>query len=436
MAADDPIDHDEMKRLRDNYACPCDESAMFDRFLLPKRASGMWVWVENDEEPYLDLVMGYSSLNFGHCHPEIVRFVNEAAGRLSQIHSFHTVQKLKLSKYLVDAVDPEGGYKVYFDIGGTGVVSSAMRLCRSYTNRKTVVSFEGAFHGAGYSPSSASDHRLLNEEQYGLGDKSAYIEKLPFPSRHGGVSVDRCIQMLEELIAREKPAAVIVEPIQGAAGFIIPHDDFLPRLREVTESAQIMLIVDEIQMGMGRAGYLYSFQHWGITPDIVLLSKSMSGGYFPLSAIIARSELFDNVSPVATAFQSTFNNNPFGIQIALQIMEMVDRENLYENARLQGGKLLEQLRFIEDSPFTANLRGHGMAIAFDVVDSRSSGRPARELARRFTNIALDEHLLVYACGVEGSVIKFAPMITIDDDDISIIVKKLRACFSAFNGSPA
>ena len=139
---------------------------MYDRFLLPQRASGMWVWVENDSEPYLDLVMGYSSLNFGHCHPKIVGFVNEAAGRLAQIHSFHTVEKLQLSKYLVDAIDPQSGYQVYFDVGGTSVVASAMRLCRSYTNRKTVVSFEGAFHGAGDEPSTVTDHRLLNEEQY------------------------------------------------------------------------------------------------------------------------------------------------------------------------------------------------------------------------------------------------------------------------------
>ena len=436
MQTEQLVDLGELQRMRDDYACPCDESTMFDRLLLPRRASGMWVWVENDEEPYLDLVMGYSSLNFGHCHPEIVGFVNEAAERLSQIHSFHTIPKLQLSKYLVDAVDPDGGYKVYFDIGGTSVVAAAMRLCRSYTNRKTVISFEGAFHGAGYQPSTVSDHRLLNEEQYGLSQNSAYVEKLPFPSRHSGVSLDRHMQMLEELVAREKPAAVLVEPIQGAAGFIMPHDDFLPRLREFTASEQIMLIADEIQMGMGRTGYLYSFQHWGITPDIVLISKSLSGGYFPLSAIIARSELFENVSPVATAFQSTFNNNPFGIQIALNIMDMIDRENLYENARTQGSKLQKQLRFIEDSPFTANLRGHGLAIAFDFVDSKSSGRPAPELARRFANIALDEHVFVYACGVDRSTIKFAPMITIDDDDISIIVKRLRACFAAFNGEQA
>jgi len=168
----------------------------------------------------------------------------------------------------------------------------------------------------------------------------------------------------------------------------------------------------------------------------VLVSKSLSGGYYPLSAIIAKSRLFETVSHSGTAFQSTFNNNPFGIQIALQITEMIDRENLFENARIQGSKLFEQLRFIEDSPFTANLRGHGLAIAFDVVDSKSSGRPAPELARRFANIALDQHVFVYACGVNRSTIKFAPMITINDDDISVIVRKLRACFSAFNGSTA
>jgi 4-aminobutyrate aminotransferase/(S)-3-amino-2-methylpropionate transaminase len=273
--------------LRSAYACPCDESVMYETLLYPMRAKGMWVWVEDDGDPYLDLVLGYSSNNFGHCHPQIVEAAQEACARLTQVHSFHTRAKLLLSEWLSLAVILNRPYQVYFDIGGASVVGGALRLCRAATGNRIVVGFSGAFHGTSYLAATVTDPRLLDKRQYGLGDFDGDVVRLPFPDRLGSVSSADCLGLLDGVLAQEDVAAVIVEPIQGAAGFIQPHNDFLPGLRERTAASQVPLIVDEIQMGVGRAGALYSFSRHGIEPDVVTLSKSLAGGMFPLSALIA-----------------------------------------------------------------------------------------------------------------------------------------------------
>ena len=394
----------------------------------------MWVWMEEEEEPYLDLVMGYSSLNFGHCNPEIGKAVREAASQITQIHSFHTKNKLLLSKYLADAVSRDREYKVYFDIGGASVVAGAMRLARTYTEKKYIVSFTGSFHGTGYLPATVTDSNILNKDQYGVGEMNDYVIQLPFPDKNGDISTEQCLEKLKKLFAEVQPAAVIVEPIQGAAGFIIPYEDFIPKLYELTSSAGVLLIIDEIQMGMGRTGYLYSYQRWDITPDIVLLSKSIAGGYYPLSALIVKSELFDRVPKKGTAFQSTFNNNPFGISIALQTLKIAEEQKWFEKAKSLGEELFERVGFLEKSPYIYNWRGIGMAIAFNVCEKNNPQAPSAELAKLFTKVALEEKVLLYSCGPQGNAVKIAPPIILNNEETAIVVEKLQKCLDRFHAS--
>ncbi|MCW8830441.1 MAG: aspartate aminotransferase family protein [Gammaproteobacteria bacterium] len=411
--------------LRDKYACPCDESTMYEPFLLPVKAEGMKVWFDGDPEPYIDLVLGYSSNNFGHNHPLLVKAAQDAAAKIAQIHSFHTKDKLLLSQYLADKVSKEQPYNVYFDIGGTSVVASAIRLCRSYTKKRYIVCFDGAYHGASQLGASVTDDGFIDKAQYVINNVSDFVIRLPFPGKHTDVTTDDSIRQLEEAIQNNDVAGVIVEPVQGANGFIFPEDDFLPRLREVTESNEVMLIMDEIQVGLGRIGHFFAYQKWGIVPDIVVLSKSLSGGFYPLSAIIARPQLFNSVSSNATAFQSTFNNNPLGINIALKVMEFIENENCLENSMVKGETLLHKLSFLEDSPYISNLRGEGLAIAFDMTEKNAPNQPSKKYAKKLKDVALDEHLIIYSCGRNGDVIKLAPSLMIEDKDIEFIVNKLK-----------
>lgn len=419
----------ELSMLRDTYACRCDESVMYDEALYPSRASGMWVWVEDDDEPYLDLVLGYSSNNFGHCHPEILAAAREACANLSQMHSFQTRVKLRLSQQLSEAVSSKWPYEVYFDVGGASVVGGALRLCRASTGNRLIVCFTGAFHGTSYDAATVTDDALLDKAQYGLGRLDADVIRLPFPDRYGPTATSDCLALLDDVLARGDVAGVIVEPIQGAAGFIIPPDDFLPRLRERTADVQVPLILDEIQTGVGRTGAMFAFQRYDIEPDIVLVSKSLAGGYYPLSALIAAPALFDGVPLRGTAFQSTFNNNPLGIAVALETLRIAAHHGLFENAAAQGSRLLRDLRFLSSCPPIVRLRGRGLAIAFDFIDA--DGAPSRDLARSFMHCALREHVILYACGVHGNVVKIAPMLGIDDGERALIADVLARTVARF-----
>ena len=417
--------------LRDMHACPCDESTMYDQFLMPVKAKGMWVWFDGEEEPYLDLVLNYSSVNFGHCYPPIVEIAKKVLERVDQIHSFHSKDKLELSEYLSKKVSTDENYKVYFNIGGSAAVSDAIRLCRYSTGKRYMIFFDGSFHGVSHTAASVADDRLVAKEQFGI-PVSEYTFSVPYPSTTNDVSVSYCLEKIEELIEKNDVAGIIIEPIQGAGGFIIPKDSFLVELSEFCKRREVKLIIDEIQVGFGRAGSFFVYQQYGVTnPDIVLLSKSIAGGYFPVSAVIARSTLFDNVPLRGTAFQTTFNNSSFGLAIANQLMKLVEREKIFDKVPEKGDTLLKKLRFLDKSPYVADLRGMGLAIAFDIIDPVSK-MPSDKLAKIFVSQCLKEHVISYACGVNSNSIKIIPSLVVTNEEIDIISEKLDNCLQRFH----
>jgi 4-aminobutyrate aminotransferase-like enzyme len=425
--------HREYELLRDDYACRCDESGMYDQFLMPVKAEGMWVWFEGDPEPYLDLVLNYCSVNFGHCYPPIVKIVQDTVTQVDQIHSFHSKDKLELSEFLVNKVSNGQPYNVYFNIGGSAAVSDALRLCRSATDKRYVISFDGSFHGVSESAVSVNDDRLVNKGQFGI-PIGEYVISAPFPSKHNNVSVEESLARIEALIAEYDVAGLIVEPIQGAGGFVIPEDSFLPELSKLCRRHQVNLIVDEIQVGFGRAGSFFVYQQYGIeSPDIVLLSKSIGGGYFPVSAVIAKSDLYSKVPSRGTAFQTTFNNSSFGLRVANQLMQLVEKEKLFDGVLERGDLFLQKLQFLSDSPYFVNLRGVGFAIAFDVIDPVSQ-KPSDRLAKQWMSTCLKEHVITYACGVNFNSVKIIPPIVINEDDMDLIVERLKRCLERFHAT--
>lgn len=433
---DSVFPHRDSKRLYELnkiYSCACDESKMYNKFMVPHKAEGMWVWGMNDDEPYLDLIMGYSSINFGHKCPEIEKGVKEALESIIQINSFHSQSQIELSYYLSRKLSSEINYKVYYDLGGSNAVCDAIRLCRQFTGRQKIVAFEGAYHGSSYDSGAITDENFLNQEQYGYNSLREDVIRIPFPNPYKGIETDYCIDRLEEALkSDDKPAGLFIEPIQGANGFIIPDNDFLQAVRELTLKYNVIMVDDEIQVGVGRTGSLYSIHNWNITPDIVLLSKSLAGSYYPLSAVIAREEIFNATSPKKTAFQSTFNNSPFGTYIALKTLEYAESNHIFENVGLLGKLLLNQLSFLNEIPWIDNLRGIGLAIAFDIVMNKTDKQPDRILAKEFVEYAFENHILIYPCGVNDNVIKIAPPLNITKEEAEDIANRLKSCIYKFN----
>lgn len=418
-----------LSKLHAKYALSCDESAMYRREMFPVSAEGMWVTFEGDTTPYLDLVLGFSSLNLGHGHPVVLRAAAEGIGKISQIHSFHTEGQLELSRILVEQLHVQHGYRVYFDVGGGSVVSAAMRVARAATGRSKVVSLDGAFHGTGFGPASVSDPQLLKRSQYGGSRLDADVVRIPFPSQETQ-TLDEFQRSLCRSEAQCEIAAVILEPIQGAAGFRIPSDSLLQEVSNYARDVGALLIIDEIQVGLGRAGKFFAHQYWSIEPDIVLLSKSLAGGVYPLSAFICREELLEDVPKTGTAFQSTFNNNPLGTHIAWRTTDYLIEADLCQNAAEQGEELLSELRPLSCRPFISGLRGVGLAIAFDIVDP-ASGKSAADIASDFVEFALDQRILLYRCGPHHNTIKVAPPITIAKEDRIVIAAQLNRLAAQF-----
>lgn len=260
------------------FVCEYDESNLHDSFLIPHRSSGMMIWMEGDDQPYLDLILGFSSLNFGHGHPEVVKAAHEAtATGLVQLHTFHTRSKLELSALLVESLQMGTDSVVYYDIGGSNAVQTALRMCRAATQRTSVIAFDGGFHGTGPAAAGVTDPRLLPRAQYGPNPQLGDIVRIPYPNPYRGINENDCIGALNDGLRDNAVAAVIIEPVQGAAGFIAPSDEFLRSVREITSEATVPLVVDEIQSGVGRTGYLAASQRARVTGDIVLLSKSLAG---------------------------------------------------------------------------------------------------------------------------------------------------------------
>ena len=416
------------------FSCPCDETTFYPQSLLAERAEGIYVWTRGDERPYMDLVLGYSSLNFGHCHPRLVAAAQAACARLTQIHGLNCPWKLDLSARLVAALPLPASaprdYQVYFDVGGSAAVSAALRLCRHATGRSTIVGFAGAFHGITLDAAAVSDDRLLNRAQYGTLLPS--VIRVPYPRAEVPGSTDETMDALNNalLCERELPAAVIVEPVQGAGGFIIPPVDFLSRLSMFCLEREIPLVIDEIQSGVGRCGSLFAYDRFAgpIRPDIVLLSKSLAGGIFPLSAVIARAALFASVPRVGSAFQSTFNNNPLGAAVALTALALDEELHLFAAVAAVEASLLEQLAFVSSYKYCSAPRGIGFAVAFDVVEPQSKERHARpDIAKELMTIACEEHVLLYVSGVHRNTIKIAPPITADSSLLTEIIRALRRC---------
>ena len=424
---------DDLYRLNKTYSCPCDEFKMYDQFMVPQKAKGMWVWGMNDPEPYMDLVMGYSSLNFGHNSKEIEKGLLEGLDSVIQIHSFHSRSQIELAYYLSQRISKETRFKTYFDVGGTNAVCDAIRLCRQFTGRRKIIAFDGAYHGASFSPGAITDNNFLNQDQYGYNPLKNDVVRIPFPNPYYGIETDYCIDKLEEALKNsDTPAGLFLEPVQGASGFIIPDNSFIHAVRELTSKYKVVMVDDEIQMGMGRAGYLYCIQNWNVTPDIVLLSKSLAGGYYPLSAVIAKAEIFDATLPQKSAFQGTFNNNPFGTHIALKTLQYAEKNRIFENVAALGNSLLKKLEFVNEIPWIDNLRGMGLALAFDIVVNKTSRQPDKILAGEFVEYAFKNHILIYPSSIKKNVVKLAPPLNITENEVEEIASRLRNCIDSFN----
>jgi 4-aminobutyrate aminotransferase len=401
-------------------------------------ARGLGPVVEDaDGNRYLDFAAGIAVVATGHCHPEVVTAIKAQAERLLHICAtdFYYENLVALAEGLARHAPGPGPWRVFFANSGAEVVEAAIKLARSRTGRAKIVAFYGAFHGRTYGALSLTASKPVQRKGYGpllpevLHSHYAYCYRCPVNREPKTCHVE-CLDLLTQTmfgstLDPREVAAVIVEPVQGEGGYVVPHPGFLKRLREVTREHGILLIADEVQCGMGRTGRFFASQHFGLEPDLIAVAKGIASG-MPLGALIARADVMQWESG---GHGSTFGGNPVSVAAALATLRLLEG-GLVANAEAVGALLMGRLRDrLSSHPAVGDIRGLGLMIGVEIVER---GRePAPELRERILEEAFRRGLLLLGCG--KSTIRLAPPLVIDGEDAEIAATILEESIRAVAG---
>ena len=386
--------------------------------LVVKRGEGCFV-EDVDGNVFLDMTAGIAVAATGHAHPQVVKAINEQSQQLLHMcgADFYYEPMIQLAETLAQKAPfpkPVKGEKarVLFTNSGTESLEGALKLAKYYTQRWRVVAFVGGFHGRTYGAMSLTGSKSVQCQ--GFGPLLPGVTHIPYGTH---ASLDYLEQNLfSAMLPPSDVVAIVVEAIQGEGGYIIPEDGFLKRLRTICDRYGILLIVDEVQSGMGRTGKLFAIEHWGVMPDIITVAKGIASG-LPLGAVLARPEIM-TWSPGSHA--STFGGNPVACaaaNVTLQLLENGLMENAWQRGlELQAG--LKQLALSYD--LLSPTRGEGLMVAVDIVDQQ--GNPEPNKRDRIINDAFYQGLLLLGCG--KSAIRFCPPLIITSEQINLALNIL------------
>jgi len=372
-----------------------------------------------DGNTFLDFAGGVGCLNVGHAHPRVVEAVQEQAARF--LHTDFTMVPYEVYVTLAErllAVAPfSGPAKAAFFNAGTEAVENAVKFARAYTKRPAVIAFEGGFHGRTLMSLTLTSKTVPYKA--GFGPFAPEVYRVPFPNEYRGISAGDALAALERAfhtqVARETVAAIVMEPVQGEAGFIVPPREFVTGVREICDREGIVFVVDEVQTGFGRTGRMFAIEHFGVEPDLMTIAKSIAAG-LPLSGVLGKAEIMD--APAANAVGGTFVGNPVAQAAALAVLDVFEDEGLVERA----GRIGETIRgrmtaWQERFPQIGDARGLGAMLAIELVRDPASKEPAPELASRVTEEAARRGLLLLKAGVHSNCIRVLCPLVITDSEL-------------------
>ena len=404
--------------------------------LVVERGSGA-VIQDVDGNLYLDCTAGIAVTAAGHCHPKVVEAIQDQAGKLLHMSGtdFYYQPQIDLSQRLAELGPGSGRRRVFFTNSGAEALEAALKLARWHTGRSRAVAFFGAFHGRTYGAMSLSGSKLVHRR--GFSPLVPDIHHTAYPRGCTGCELPgtecACVKQIEETLFKriappEEVAAIFVEPIQGEGGYHVPPAGFLPALRELCDRYGMLLVVDEVQSGMGRTGKMYACQHWGVDPDIICLAKGIASG-MPLGAIVAREEVMDWPSG---SHASTFGGNPVSCRAALATLDLLETGYM-TNAAERGAQLKQGLREMKKHHRTiGDVRGLGLMVAMDIV--KEEGRTPDPVGRDFiVQQAFHHGLLLLGCG--ESAIRFCPPLCITAEQIATGLEVLETVIGSCRLSP-
>lgn len=399
-----------------------------------ERGSGSLLYGTNGKA-YIDFTSGVLVTNVGHCHPHVVEAIQEQAARLLNCYDSPHILRTCLEQRLASLL-PEGLQSIRLLTTGAEAVEAAIRTARRATGRSVIIGFQGAFHGRTYMAMSVGG---LGHVKHGYGPLAASVEHAPFPYpyRCGEAAVEEehdcsthCLASLRRIIETEldsPPAAIVIEPYLGAGGSLVAPLPFARGIRQVCDELGAVMIVDEVQSSFCRTGTMFAFEQWAVQPDVVVVGKGIASGV-PTSAVMMRTELSAAMPP--GAFSSTFGGNPLSCAAALATLDVLQGEGLAERARRLGEIAMAGLRHsAETIPLIGDVRGMGMAIGVELVRDPMTKEPAVAEAKAAARLAIDRGVFVLQpIGLYGNVIRIAPPLTIDEDQLRTGLEVLHGSF--------
>jgi acetylornithine aminotransferase len=369
---------------------------------------GTRLW-DQDGREYLDAVAGVAVTNVGHSHPKIVSAISEQAGLLLHTSNLYSIDwQQRLAQKLTQLAGME---RAFFNNSGAEANETALKLARLYGWHKgieqpLVVVMEGAFHGRTLGTLSASDGPAV---RLGFNELPGDFVKVPFGD----------LKALDKVQQAHGPriVAILMEPIQGESGVHLAPSGYLNAVRELCNRRAWLLMLDEIQTGIGRTGHWFAFQHEGIVPDVMTLAKGLGNG-IPIGACLARGKAAGLFTPGSHG--STFGGNPLACRVGCTVLEIIEEQGLLDNARLQGERLLARLRTeLADHPNVLAIRGQGLMIGIEL----------KHAIRDLTLIAARDHGLLINV-TRGKTVRLLPPLTIDEREVEMIVRGVCRAVSA------
>ncbi|RPI12556.1 MAG: acetyl ornithine aminotransferase family protein [Lysobacterales bacterium] len=388
---------------------------------------GTEVW-DVDGNRFLDFMSGIAVCSTGHCHPEVVAAVQNAAERFLHISSDYWHENwVALAERLAKHAPVGEPAMSFICQSGTEAVEAAIKLARYVTGRPRYIGFLGGFHGRTMGSLSFTSSKYT--QQQGFAPTMPGVTHVPYPNPYrpllaGGDQGEAVLAWIRMLFERNVPpgevAAILVEPIQGEGGYLVPPDSFLPGLRALCDEHGILLICDEVQSGIGRTGRMFACEHWGVHPDIVTSAKGLGSG-LPIGAIVAKRRIMERWK--RGAHGNTYGGNPVTCAAASATIDLVDRE-FRANAARVGDHFMARLRELQrDFRCIGEVRGKGLMIGMELIEEDAAHTPARQLCDALVTQAWRNGLLLLACGV--STLRFMPPLSVSTAEVDEAVGMLR-----------
>jgi 4-aminobutyrate aminotransferase len=389
-----------------------------------------------DGNEFYDFSAGIAVTSTGHCHPHVVEAIQKQAAELIHMSGtdFYYESMVQLADRLSKIAPMRGPHKIYYGNSGAEAIECALKLARYHTKRQHIIAFFGAFHGRTMGAMSLTASKPQQRRRF--APLMPGVTHVPYPDLYRGrkdAAQDpdafalSCARFIEEKLFKttlpaEEVAAIFVEPVQGEGGYVVAPTIFMQELRRICDTHGIMLVVDEVQSGVGRTGKWWAVQHTGVEPDMICIAKGIASG-MPLGITMTRAEIMDWI-PGSHA--STFGGNPICIAAAMASLDVIEKERLLENSAEVGGHMLKRMStWISKHKLVGDVRGRGLMIGVDIVKDKTTKEYGTVERDQIVERAFEQGVLFLGCG--PSTVRLCPPLVVTKEQADVAMDVLEDC---------